>query len=221
MLIYKIKKISPFFLQDAEWNTHPWKDLASARLMNHMGEKPDHFPETCVKLVYDDEFIYLMFQVKDRYVKAVAASHQDDVYKDSCVEFFFTPGSDISKGYFNLEINCGGTMLFHFQKQPRKNRVIVPDSDCDKILCIPSLPKIINPEIAAPVTWHVACKIPFSLLEQYCPTDLPGKDIIWKANFYKCADATSHPHWLTWSLVDFPRPDFHRPQDFGSLQFEE
>jgi hypothetical protein len=40
------------------------------------------------------------------------------------------------------------------------------------------------------------------------------------ANFYKCADQTSHPHWLTWASVDYPQPKFHLPEFFGRLVFE-
>jgi len=44
--------------------------------------------------------------------------------------------------------------------------------------------------------------------------------VTWRANFYKCADSTSHPHWLTWSPVDHPTPHFHLPAFFGTLEFE-
>ena len=37
-----------------------------------MGEYPLHFPDTRVKLAYDDQAIYLMFRVQDRYVRAQA-----------------------------------------------------------------------------------------------------------------------------------------------------
>jgi len=41
------------------------------------------------------------------------------------------------------------------------------------------------------------------------------------ANFYKCADKLQHPHWLNWSPVDFPKPNFHLPQSFGVLELNE
>ena len=40
-----------------------------------------------------------------------------------------------------------------------------------------------------------------------------------RANFYKCADRTAHPHFLAWNRVDAPAPDFHRPDFFGELIF--
>jgi hypothetical protein len=220
MLLCKAIRQGNFQIGDSEWDVLPWKDIPAQRLRNYMGKKPDHFPTAEVKIIYDTKSISVMFQVEDRYVRATAAAHQDDVYNDSCVEFFFTPNTDVSKGYFNLEMNCGGTMLFHFQRQPRRERLVIPESDCRAIQVRHSLPRIVNPEIDEPVTWSVAYKIPINLLARYCPVISPTPQAAWRVNFYKCADATTQPHWLTWAPIDLPVPDFHQPQSFGILQFE-
>ncbi|MBU1418086.1 MAG: carbohydrate-binding family 9-like protein [Proteobacteria bacterium] len=205
---------------DACWDKSPWKDIPSQLIQYYMGSKPDHFPKVEVKITYDDMVIYLMFRVADRYVRAVAAEHQDNVWEDSCVEFFFTPDSDVSKGYFNIEMNCGGTMLFHFQPGAGQDRVVIPKSECEKIRCAHSLPRIVDPEIEESVTWTVEYWIPTTLLKKYCQVVMPAPEVVWRANFYKCADKTSHPHWLTWSPVTFAKPNFHLPQFFGILEFD-
>jgi Carbohydrate-binding family 9 len=205
---------------DVHWDKFPWKEIPSWRLENYMGKKPDHFPKAEVKIAYDEMSIHLMFQVADRYVRAIALDHQDNVWEDSCVEFFFTPNLDVTTGYFNLEMNCGGTLLFHFQPGSGQDRIVIPKKDCDNIRVAHSLPRIVDPEIQEPLTWRVAYSIPFVLLKRYCPVMLPGPGGQWRANFYKCADKTSHPHWLTWAKVDFPRPNFHLPQFFGILEFQ-
>ena len=185
-----------------------------------MGKKPDHFPKTEVKIAYDDMDIRVMFRVEDRYVRAIATKHQNSVCGDSCVEFFFTPGNDVLKGYFNFEMNCGGTILFHFNSGLKKERIEVPASDCDKIISTHSLPSIVDPEIQESVTWTVEYAIPIALLRRYCSVSTPKPHVLWRANFYKCADNSSHPHWLTWSPVDYPKPNFHLPRSFGVLEFE-
>lgn len=202
------------------WDKPPWQEIPPEPIRNYMGEKPDHFPKTEVKIAYDDRAIYVMFRVEDRYVRSTAAKNQDSVCGDSCVEFFFTPGSDVSEGYFNLEMNCGGTMLFHFHPGVGKGRIEIPGSDCDTIAKAHSLPRILDPEIQESVTWTVQYAIPIALLSRYCPVSTPKPQALWRANFYKCADNTSHPHWLTWSPVDHPKPNFHLPQSFGVLEFE-
>ena len=41
-----------------------------------------------------------------------------------------------------------------------------------------------------------------------------------KANFYKCGDKLQTPHFLSWNRIDLPSPNFHRPDFFGTLEFE-
>lgn len=204
------------------WDDDRWSTVGPLELRQFMGDKPAHFPRVQAKVAYDDEAVYVAFHVDDRYVRAVAAEHQGAVYEDSCVEFFFTPGDDVSVGYFNLEMNCGGTMLLHFQRAKGKDRVAISADDLARISVVHDLPKIVEPEIGEPTRWTVAYRLPFDLLEKYYSAKVarPDAGVTWRANVYKCADATSHPHWLTWSPVDLPRPDFHRPEWFGTFVFE-
>ncbi|MFA5695554.1 MAG: carbohydrate-binding family 9-like protein, partial [Proteiniphilum sp.] len=52
---------------------------------------------------------------------------------------------------------------------------------------------------------------------------LPGESLSRqqiRANFYKCGDETAEPHYISWSPIDLPAPDFHAPQFFGLLEME-
>ena len=218
-MIYTVKQYTEGQENAPSWDTPFWNTVPAAQLCNCMGEQPAHFPKTEVKMAYDETALFLMFRVEDRYVRAVAARHQQSVCGDSCVEFFFSPGPDTGKGYFNLEMNCGGTLLFHFHPYSDRARSIeIPEADCNLIQCSHSLPRIVNPERTEPVTWTISCRIPLALLGEALQVR-PAPGALWRGNFYKCADATSHPHWLTWAPVDAPKPDFHLPRFFGSLLF--
>jgi len=218
-LVYEVEKLDAPIELDANWNKDPWNAIASLSVDNFMGDKPAHFPHVEAKVAYDDAAIYVIFRVRDQYVRAVRDTHQEGVYKDSCVEFFFSPAEDSEDGYFNLEMNCGGTMLFHHQSANRENKVNISPDDVAKIEVAHSLPKVVDPEIQEPTVWTVEYRIPFEILEEYHAMKPPVAGSIWKSNFYKCADETSHPHWLTWSPIDFPKPNFHLPAFFGTLKF--
>lgn len=206
---------------DANWDKPAWQNARPVELTYYMGDKPAHFPKVQAKLAYDPANLYVIFRVEDNYVRAVAAKHQDAVCRDSCCEFFFTPGTDVAKGYFNLEMNCGGTMLLNYQVVPWKNQIKLTDEELSRVEVAHSLPKNVNPEIAKPTVWTIEYRFPVELMGAYLPTAAkPAPGVEWRANLYKCADATSHPHWLTWSKVDRPRPDFHVPEYFGTLVFK-
>lgn len=216
----KVFKLKTLPKGEPAWNKPPWKEMISHGISHYMGEKPVHVPRAEVKIAYGNRAVFVMFQVADQYVRAVAKEHQDNVWEDSCVEFFFTPGPDSSKGYFNLEMNCGGILLFHFQPGKGRERIILPKKDCNRIKPFHSLPAVVEPEIKEPVTWTISYQIPLSLIMKYCDGALPGPGVEWRGNFYKCGDKTSHPHWLTWSPVDHPIPNFHLPRSFGILEFQ-
>jgi len=213
--VYMVKKANSSDLKSIQWD-----NANTLELTYYMGDKPKHFPKVQAKLLYDDKNIYVFFKVEDQYVRAVGKQHQDMVCRDSCAEFFFTPNEDISTGYFNLEMNCGGTLLLYHQTERGKNVKPFSNSDCDKIEVIASMPKIVEPEIKEPITWTLQYAIPIEILNKYSKVIKPASGVRWSANLYKCADQTSHPHWLTWAKVDLPRPDFHRPEFFGTLIFE-
>ncbi len=203
----------------ADWDEEPWKSVSPLSVSLAMGNPPDHRPKTQAKVVYDDRHLDLIFRVEDRFVRAVARGYHDSVCLDSCVEFFFTPNGDAQAGYLNLEINCCGVMLFGVHTPQLPNGLVAVE-DCDRIEIVRSLPqKTIEPEIASPIAWTVAVRLPFDVVRKYVRVEQPQPGTVWRANFYKCGDQTSHPHWLTWSQVDRPQPDFHQPAFFGRLTF--
>lgn len=218
-LKYIVKRAKKFFVFYDKPNKDFWKDAETLELKHYMGQKPQHFPKTQANLLYDNEFVYVNFHVEDRFFRAIRTDYNSSVCLDSCVEFFFTPCDDISTGYFNIEMNCIGTMLFNHQLNRDGKKIAISIDDAKQIELYSSLNDVINTEIKEPVKWRVEYRVPISILEKYAPVTKPQPGVIWRANFYKCADETSHPHWLTWAPVEMPKPDFHRPEFFGIIEF--
>ncbi len=218
---YEVARVKTPITIDAKWDKPAWHDIKPLDLTHYMGDKPAHFPKVQAKAAYDADHLYVIFHVQDNYVRAVAKKNQGPVCQDSCAEFFVTPGTDVKKGYFNLEANCGGTILMGYHLIPRKDAKGPSLRELAQIKIAHTMPKIVEPEIAKPTTWTIEYAIPFKLLAKYMPSAVaPAPGVEWRANFYKCADKTSHPHWLTWSKVDRPKPDFHVPEFFGTLVFK-
>ena len=73
-------------------------------------------------------------------------------------------------------------------------------------------------EKTAPAQWQLVMVIPASAFFKHHITSFAGTTI--RANFYKCGDMLPHPHFLSLFPIDIPKPDFHRPDFFGSVVFE-
>jgi hypothetical protein len=218
--VYKVVKLKEPLTLNGNWNKSQWKEVNSVKLVNFMGEAPKFFPIVRAKLMYDSNYIYVIFQVKDCYVRCMTNNINGPVWDDSSVEFFFSPDSDSPEKYFNLETNCGGTALMYYNIIPRKDFTVVDPEDIKQIEIAHSLPDHIPNEITEPVTWTIEYKVPLVLLEKYAKVSRPAPGVVWKANFYKIGDKTSNPHYITWSFVNQAEPDFHLPGYFGTLIFE-
>ena len=67
--------------------------------------------------------------------------------------------------------------------------------------------------------WEIFYRIPLKFIRLFYP-DYQFKGEL-AANFYKCGDETANKHYLSWSPIDLRSPDFHRPEYFGVITFEE
>ncbi|MBW7891022.1 MAG: carbohydrate-binding family 9-like protein [Chitinophagaceae bacterium] len=218
--VYNVKKLRRRMTIDGNWDKPEWKKIKPLRMTHYMGKVPHFEPKAEAKMVYDDENIYVIFRVKDKFVSSHVTEYNGNVSGDACVEFFFSPDEKFPLYYFNLEVNAGGTPLIFYVTTPWTGFKKLEAEDIRQIEIAHSLPKVVDPEIKEEVTWTLEYRVPLEMLRKFSNVTYPKPGVIWKANFYKTASKTSNPHYLTWAFVDNPKPNFHLPQFFGILKFK-
>ena len=218
---YLVKRQKKEMKIDGKWSKSQWRSAKTIRLTHFMGKIPEFRPKVKVKMMYDDDNLYLIFKVKDRYVRSIVENFNGPVSTDACVEFFFSPEIDFPKRYFNLEINAGGIPLMAYHTYGQKESKKFSIEDLKKIEIAHSLPVKVDPEITKPVTWTIEYKLPISVLRKYGNVPQPKAGVTWNANFYKTASKGNNIHYITWSYVDNEKPNFHLPQYFGKIEFGE
>lgn len=217
MMRYTARRIPAAALEAIDFSRAEEGRIGQAR-----PESSDHRPQTAFRVLHDGTNLYVRFDVQDRYVRSVQTAYQGPVYTDSCVEFFVRPKAD--KGYFNFEVNAGGTLLLSYVEDPArtahglKRATPVPEAWGRQVVIRSSLPAVVEPEIGEPLAWQVRYQVPVALFEAFVGETVRGEGAVWRANFFKCGDKTSHPHWLSWSPV--PALNFHLPECFGELVLE-
>jgi len=217
--VYEAERLSGTLKIDGDWSKPEWKNIPAAEIANYMGNRPGFFLNVKSKMMYDKENLYVIFRVKDRFVRCITENINGPVWEDSCVEFFFAPDTGFPDRYFNLEVNCGGTPLMHYNIVPREQITELSPEDIGKIEIAHSLPRLVDPEIKDPVEWSIEYRIPLGLLKKYSYVTPPEPGVTWRGNFYKIAENNSSPHYLTWTVVNNPVPAFHLPQYFGEIKF--
>jgi len=210
----------------ADWDAPAWRAAEPLDIAVWRWPDSGHHPRTQARIVYDDEALAAVFRVEDRWVRAVASSFGDPVSQDSCVEFFLSPyAMGQTDAYCNFELSCNGTLLLRrcsstTERGWGRPSPLLAVADAGLVRIASSLSGTIDPELEDPVTWCVAFAAPWELFWRYF-VDLPrpASGTQWKGNLYKCAGATSHPHWGTWAPVESERLNFHAPSFFQPLRF--
>ena len=184
-------------LQKEKIDTLNWKEYS-------------YIPEVSVAFAYNDQEIFLKYYVNEKYFRAVNTRSNQEVYEDSCVEFFVLPGEDDI--YYNFEFNAIGTCLMGTGRG-RAGRIRAGE---EVISAIRRLSTIVRDNDEG-YSWTLTIAIPFTVFMHHEVKKLTGKSF--RVNFYKCGDKLDVPHYVTWNPIKTENPDYHRPEYFGILKF--
>ena len=170
-------------------------------------------PEVAFDIARGEKDLYIHYLVHGLSLRAMAYEDGEYVHPDSCVEFFMRKDDELF--YTNFEFNCIGTCLAA-RGTGRHNRTPFTSNEFAKIRRHSTLPRKPFEEKEGLYTWKLTVAIPFELMGLDA-SNLPDKI---RGNFYKCADETSYPHYITWSPIKLPAPDYHCPEHFGEICFK-
>ena len=180
-------------LDFAPWQAYPYK------------------PAVQFSMAYDAAHIFLQYSVQEKHLQAAEGHNNGPVYQDSCVEFFVS--FDDGASYYNFEFNCIGTVLAGYG-QSREEREWLPENILRKLRS-QSLVKRGGGEVLS--EWELTLALPLEVFAFHSLSALKG--LTCRANFYKCGDSLPEPHYLAWSNIHHPKPDFHLPRFFGTVKF--
>lgn len=168
----------------------------------------DYRPEARAYLAWDEVGLRALLCAREETVSRRVTAFNGDVWTDSCLEFFFRPFPEDPR-YVNIEVNAAGAALIGVgADRERRQRLAECPAGMD-----------FRASSHGGGWWAVAYTVPFSLIEALFGRKWePGA--AFNGNFYTC-DETLHPHFGSWSPIDAPAPDFHRPECFGRLTFGE
>ena len=199
---------------------------------------PTDVPETSeagdtteIRMLWDNDNLYVAFKANDRDILATRTRRQEDVYNDDCVEVFVSPFADNPAIYTNIEINALGTYLseVHQLKPSELLRKLpgVRDSDYSARpnvhWFVPGLQigrlhqGTMNNESDVDSWWVIEESIPFSSFKYLGMKSKPKIGDVWRFNLYRIGGKLNPPRR---NLFFIPEPlSNHSPQYFGRLIF--
>ncbi len=148
---------------------------------------------------------------REAFPRATQTEPNSPVCGDSCLEFFANFCPDVPEsGYLNFECNALGTMLCCYggPSGPGARRVPVVELGCPH-----PKPRVIRTD----ELWGWELFIPLSMLRTvYGAAEFHAGDRI-RGSFYKCGDLTEQPHYGSYTRINWPTPNFHRPESFAEM----
>ena len=184
----------------------PWHDLEFA---NWSSQYPSN-SKVKFQIAYQETQLFIHYKVQEEFIRANYIRANENVWEDSCVEFFIS--LDNRKTYYNFEFNVLGTGLIGYGTPVKSERNRLTE---DQIHQVDTYSEIKS--IQGKKEWQLILAIPFSLFSLN-KQDIIGSNV--HANFYKCGDKLPNPHFLSWSEVLSESPNFHLPEHFGELHFK-
>lgn len=189
-------------IEKAEVNEYPW------------GGAERGF-ETYAQMVYaktgdEKEGMYLHLVCYEANPVSVLVNHNEEVCTDSCMEAFFSmqKKGEPMVDYVNIECNSLGTTYLSLGKD-RYDRQFTID------MGIPVFP--IDLKISED-KWEYVAFVSLSAIQKMFGLDEVDETVEMNGNFYKCDENADAPPTM-WNPIQWPHPDFHRPEQFGKLVF--
>ena len=185
-----------------------WSRIPEVQIDTHLQNQTVDISATG-QVCYDDKALYVRLSAKEKNIRAEYTGPLDAPCEDSCLEFFFCPiyGDD---RYFNIEYNPNCCIYLGIASGIDNLVRLIPEFG------IPFSPKAIRTSDG----WEITYQIPFEFIRRFFPEFAPTSGTKIRGNFYKCGDLTVEEHYLCWNQIISNPVSFHRPCDFGLLEFQ-
>ena len=173
--------------------------------------------QTEAKLLWDDQFLYVLFKCQDAHVWGEHLRRDSPVYRDDCVEVFTAPNPQRPNDYFNFEMNVREALLD--QHHPDGPGVKVQQEWNSKGVQIAvTVDGTLNDDRDTDRGWILEAAFPFANFSSVAEQIPPNTGDVWHLNLNRLGGKTN-PQYSQWSPSKTATPQFHAPQGFGRVIF--
>lgn len=213
---YDIYRAPSPIVIDGKLDEAAWRQAPSAGDFHFNWWKEGAKEQTVVKLLWDDQNLYLGYYCHDRHISATVTERHGPVSRDDCVEVFLSPNPEKVRNYYGFEINVIGTMLNFIRADWYKGPFHWEPEEVRYRTSFHGLPE--KRESPDDDHWILELAIPFTNFEKDAAHTPPLDGDTWRLNLNRAGGITN-AQYSTWSPVASPKPNFHVPESFGRVRF--
>lgn len=172
---------------------------------------------TRVRVLWDDDNLYVGFYARDDDLFATNRSHDAPLWEEEVLEVYIDPDGD-GRDYAEIEVNALGTVIDLLIEDPAR----VPQWEefakwnCEGLRAAVSAVGTVGDRLDVDRGWTAELSIPFRSLLPYRAG--PSVGDVWRIQFFRIErrrGQEDQPFCMAWS----PTRTFHAPRRFGEIVF--
>ncbi len=186
----------------------PWNDVAK--------ESPQ---STVVRMLYDDEALYLLYECIDPYIDAEVTEKDGPVWEEDAVEIFVTPNPEDITAYFGYEMNANGTFLDYmaFKGGEQGTENIHFEWESESVRLKTTLDGTMNDHTDVDRGWVLEMVIPMENFRHLGGRVPPQPGDMWRLNLNRTKGDKGQ--FSMWSDTGAAKASFHHSAYFGKAWF--
>ncbi len=203
-------------LDDPAWKAAAW----TTNFVDIEGSiKPAPRFRTRVKMLWDDEYLYIAAELEEPDVKATLTKHDSVIFHDNDFEVFLKPSVE-EPGYYEFEINALNTGWDLYLNKPYRH-----GGKADNRWNIPGLKTAVaihgklNDSRDKDHGWTVEMAFPWSAFASRLPVTKPKAGDEWRINFSRVEWKVGQPKEDNWVWSPQGIINMHVPERWGYLHF--
>ena len=183
--------------------------------------KPRPKFRTRVKMLWDDQYLYVAAELEEPDVKAKLTEHDSVIFHDNDFEVFLKPiASDT--GYFEFEMNALNTGWDLFLNKPYRMGGKADNSwEMQGYKSAVRVRGTLNKDTDKDKGWTLEVAFPWSAFRSRMAVPVPGVGSEWRVNFSRVEWTTGQKREDNWVWSPQGVMNMHVPERWGFLRFAE
>lgn len=203
-------------LDDPAWKKAKW----TSDFVDIEGDaKPRPRFRTRVKMLWDDEYLYIGAELEEPEVKAALTEHDSVIFRDNDFEVFVKPLPE-TKSYYEFEMNALNTGWDLFLPKPYLEQGKADNSwDIAGLKTAVAVQGTLNDASDKDRGWTLEIAYPLKAFESRQSVPLPRKGTEWRINFSRVEWKVGQKREDNWVWSPQGVVNMHVPERWGYLRF--
>lgn len=217
---YEVKRAPGPITIDGKLDDKAWAAANVAELAVTWDSQTGPRQKTLARLLWDDNYLYVSYEVEDADITAQFTERDDPTYRDDAVEIFINPRPTQTTAYIGLEMNARAVLYDYLRVTTAPNSSqFFKRFNLEGLRLATFLNGTLNARGDQDQGWSLEVAIPWVNFEEFARRPSPGT--VWAFNLNRWDGIQPNRRMTIWSDPLIPRPDPHVPERFGEMRFVE